>query len=49
MHYLCALEESETNDKARYIRGLRSDIWENMNLCQNIQEAYNESLRVEDR
>lgn len=38
LHYLCALEESEKHDLVRYIRGLRSDIWDNMNFYQNIQE-----------
>lgn len=38
LHYLCALEESKKHDLVRYIRGLRSDIWDNVNFYQNIQE-----------
>ena len=36
----------DAHDLTYYVRGLRLDIWDNMNFFQNIQKAYNETLHA---
>lgn len=49
LYYLYAPEESGKYNLARFIKGLQSDVWENMSFCQDIQEAYYEAFAVEDK
>ena len=44
---ICNLKEGTTHDLSRYVKGLRPDIVENMNHCNNGQEAYLKAFRVE--
>lgn len=47
MQCLCELKESETHDLNCFIRALRLDIFEIMNSCKDIYEAYREATCVE--
>ena len=44
---ICKLKEGTTHDLPHYVKGLRPDIMENMNHCNNNNEAYLEAFRVE--
>ena len=44
---LCALNESDSHDVTRFMRGLNLDIEEKIKFCQIVQEAYKEAISVE--
>ena len=47
LEILCGLWESNKNNGARYIKGLRPSIRAKVNFCETIPEAYKEAIRVE--